>query len=61
MARLITNDLSGALIPYDHRARASCLPSPAPLIVTSGQGVVPDRHGQPPDTGIERRPFGNRP
>src|SRR5580700_1565325 len=61
MARLITGNLSVALIPDDHRARAACLPGPDPLIVTGGQRVVLDRHGQPPDTGIERRPFGNRP
>ena len=61
MARLIMNDLSGALIPYDHRARAACLPGPDPLVVTGGQGVVLDGHGQPRDAGIERRPFGNRP
>jgi hypothetical protein len=61
MVRLITDELSGALIPDNHRARTACLPCPDPLIVTRGQGVVLDRHGQPPDTGIERRPFGNRP
>src|ERR1700745_793201 len=57
MARLIMNDLSGALVPYDHRARAACLSCPASLMVTRGQGMVPDRHGQAPDTGIERRPL----
>jgi catechol 2,3-dioxygenase-like lactoylglutathione lyase family enzyme len=61
MARLITDDLSVALIPDDHRARAACLPGPDPLIVTGGQRVILDRYSQPPDTGIKRRPFGNRP
>jgi len=37
------------------------LTCPDPLIVTGGQRVVLDRHGQPSDTGIKRRPFGNRP
>ena len=61
MAGLITDDLSIALIPDDHRARAACLPGPDPLIITGGQGVVLHWHGQPPDTGIKRWPFGNRP
>ena len=61
MAGLITDDLSIALIPDDHRARAACLPGPDPLIVTGGQRVVLDRHGQPSDTGIKRRPSGDRP
>ena len=61
MARLITDNLGVALIPDDHRARAACLPGPDPLIITGGQGVVLHWHGQPPDTGIKRRPFGNRP
>ena len=61
MARLITDDLSVALIPDDHRAGTAFLPGPAPLIVPRVQGVVLDRHGQPPDTGIQRRPLGNRP
>ena len=61
MARLITDNLSVALIPDDHRAGTAYLPGPDPLIVTSGQGVVLDRYGKPPDPGIERRPLGNRP
>ena len=61
MARLITDDLSVAFIPDDHRAGTACLPGPDPLIVTSGQGVVLDRYGKPPDTRIERGPPGNRP
>ena len=61
MPRLITDDLSVAFIPDDHRAGTACLPGPDPLIVTSGQGVVPGRYGKPPDTRIERGPLGNRP
>src|SRR5215472_8981110 len=57
MARLITDNLGVALIPDDHRARAACLPGPDPLIIAGGQRVVLDRHGQPPDTRIERGPF----
>ena len=61
MPRLITDDLSVAFIPDDHRAGTACLPGPDPFIVTSGQAVVLDRYGKPPDTGIQRWPLGNRP
>jgi hypothetical protein len=61
MARLITDDLGVALIPDDYRAGTAFLPGPDPLIVPGGQGVVLDRDGQPPDTGIQQRAFGNRP
>ena len=58
---LITDDLSGALIPDDHRPGTACLPRADPFIVTRGQGVVLHRHRQPPDFGIQRRSLGNRP
>jgi len=61
MARLITDDLSAALIPDDHRAGTAFLPGPDPLIVPGGQRAVPGRHGRPPGTGIRRRPAGSRP
>ena len=61
MVRLIADDLSGALIPDDHRAGTACLPRADPFIVTRGQGVVLNRHRQPPDLGIQRRSLGNRP
>ena len=61
MVGLITGDLGVPFVPDDHRAGTACLPGPDPLIITGGQGVVLDRHGQPPDTRIERGSFGNRP
>jgi hypothetical protein len=61
MVGLITDDLSGALIPDDHRAATARLPTADPFIVTRGQGVVLHRHRQPPDLGIQRRSLGNRP
>jgi len=61
MVGLIADDLSGALIPDDHRAGAACLSRADPFIVARGQGVVLHRHRQSPDLGIQRRSLGNRP
>jgi hypothetical protein len=53
VAGLVAGDLGRALVPDDDRARAAGLPGPGSLEVTRGQRVVLDRHGQPPDTGVE--------
>lgn len=61
MTGLVAGDLGRALVPDDDRARAVCLPRPDPFKVARGQGVVLNRYGKPPDTGIQRRPLRNCP
>jgi hypothetical protein len=50
LARLVARDVSRALIPDDHRARAACLSLVNALEVARRQGMVLDGNGQPPDT-----------
>src|SRR5215468_8154392 len=61
MARLIPEDLGGPLIPDDHRAATAPLALVHALELTRRQGMVFDRHGQPPDARIEGRPLRHRP
>ena len=61
MPGLVPDDIGGSLVPDDHRAAAARLALVHALELTRRQGMVFDRHGQPPDTRVEGRPLGHRP
>src|SRR5215831_11690513 len=61
MSRLVPGDVGGALIPDDHGAAAAPGIGVHALELTRFQRVVLDRHGEPPDRGVERGSLGHRP
>ena len=54
-------DVGRPLVPDDHGPGAAPGAGVHALELTRRQGVVLDRHGQPPDRGIERGALGHRP
>src|SRR5580704_16379456 len=51
--RLVPYDLGSPLVPDDHRAAAALLGLANALELARRQGMIFDRHSQPPDTRVE--------
>ena len=61
MVGLPAQDLDRPLVPDDHRSATAALTLVHALELARRQGVVLDRHSQPPHGGIEGRPLRNGP